>query len=66
MIAMAYDLINVFFSNVKETYGEEIQTYKFHSMRNLCDQAIDGTAHCTQGLEHNYLFCIVFSLKNVD
>ena len=37
-IAAASELIDLFFTDFKQLYGEEMQSYNFNSMRHLCDQ----------------------------
>ena len=37
-VAEASVLINSFFENFTQLYGEEMQSYNFHSMRHLCHQ----------------------------
>ena len=37
-IQMGRKLLGLFIKNFVELYGEEMQSYNFHSMRHLCDQ----------------------------
>ena len=37
-ITSASNLIEEFFTNFVRLYGEDLQTYNFHSLRHLCDQ----------------------------
>ena len=36
--AAASEIIDLFFTDFRQLYGEEMQSYNFHSMRHLCDQ----------------------------